>query len=64
MKQFPEEMRINDILKVLKRCEWLITDDEKRFKKNIWIQDAPRKMVAVHKEYLIQFDSVEGGILI
>lgn len=63
LKYFPREIRKNDILKILKRYEWLVTDNEKRFKKNVWIQGAPRKMIVLHKDFLISFDSVEGSVL-
>ena len=63
LKYFPEEMRRNDILRTLKRFEKLATDDEKSFQKNIWFQGEPRKMIVFHKEFLIPFDSVEGGII-
>lgn len=63
LKYFPEEMRRNDILRTLKRFEKLATDDEKRFQKNIWFQGEPRKMIVFNKEFLIPFDSVEGGII-
>lgn len=62
LKDFPSGMCEMDILKALKKFGWLATDDEKRYEKTVKFQKEPKKMVAVYKEYLFPYGSVEGGI--
>jgi len=62
LKDFPSGMREMDILKALKKYDWLSTDDEKRYEKTVKFQREPRKMVAIYKECLFPCGSIEGGI--
>lgn len=63
LKHFPSGMRRIDILKALKKCGYILSDDDKRYEKNVLVKGGPVKMIVANKELLFPTGSVEGAMI-